>query len=95
MIQLPADRSGVNFIFDPVGGSGKSLTAVYIGLNPEFDGLLAVQLASPDRWVSAFICQIEGYIGLNGRSPRTIVVDMTRNQDNANVEFFLFSLRED
>lgn len=38
MIQLPADRRGVNFIFDPVGGSGKSLTALYIALNPEFDG---------------------------------------------------------
>jgi hypothetical protein len=92
MIRLAPDRRGVNFIFDPVGGSGKSLTADYIGLNPEFDGLLAPQLASAERWASAFICQMESYISLTGRAPKTVVVDMTRNEDNGNVEAFYSTL---
>ena len=76
----------MNFIFDPEGGSGKSLTADYITLNPEFNALLTPQITSPERWVVAFIDQLEQYISLNKLSPTTIVIDMTRNEDNSNVE---------
>jgi len=64
---MKPERREVNFIFNPEGGSGKSLTADYITLNPEFNALLATQLESPERWIAAFI-------------------DMTRNENNANVE---------
>jgi hypothetical protein len=46
---MKPERREVNFIFNPEGGSGKSLTADYITLNPEFNALLASQLASPER----------------------------------------------
>ena len=76
----------MNFIFNPKGGSGKSLTADYISLNPEFNALLALQLSSPDRWVAGLINQLEEYVLLNNHFPTTIVIDMTRNENNLNVE---------
>lgn len=48
--------------------------------------MLAPQLASPERWIAAFIDQLEQYISLNKSFPTTIVIDMTRNEDNTNVE---------
>jgi hypothetical protein len=92
MIQGTPDRRGVNFLFNPVGGIGKSLTADYIALNPEFEGLLAPQLTSPERWVSAFISQMKSYISVSGKAPKTIIIDMTRNEDNANVEVLYSTL---
>ena len=86
LIRTKPERRGVNFIFNPEAGSVKSLTADYITLNPEFNALLAPQLASPERWISAFIDQLEQYISLNKSYPTTIVMDMTRNEDNSNVE---------
>ena len=59
LIRTKPERRVVNFIFNPEGGSDKSLTADYISLNPEFNALLAPQLASPERWVAAFIDQLE------------------------------------
>lgn len=76
----------MNFIFNPKGGSGKSLTADYITLNPEFNALLAPQLSSPERWVAAFMDQLEQYKSLTNVFPTTIIIDMTRNEDNSNVE---------
>ena len=76
----------MNFIFNPKGGSGKSLTADYISLNPEFNALLAPQLSSADRWVSGLINQLEEYVLSNNHFPTTILIDMTRNEDNLNVE---------
>lgn len=88
LIRTKPERRGVNFIFNPEGGSGKSLTADYISLNLEFNALLAPQLGSPERLIAAFIDQLEQYISLNKHSPTTLVIDidMTRNEDNANVE---------
>ena len=86
MIRSKPERRVVNFIFNPKGGSGKSLTADYISLNPEFNALLAPQLSSPDRWVVGLINQLEEYVLLNNHFPTTIVIDMTRNEDNLNVE---------
>ena len=83
----------MNFIFNPEGGSGKSVTADYITLNPEFNALLAPQLASPERWVAAFIDQLEQYLELNKRYPTTIIIDLTRNENNSNVEA-LYSILE-
>lgn len=83
---MKPERREVNFIFNPEGGSGKSLTADYITLNPEFNALLAPQLASPERWIAAFIDQLEQYVALNKVYPTTIIIDMTRNENNANVE---------
>lgn len=83
---MKPERREVNFIFNPEGGSGKSLTADYITLNPEFNALLAPQLASPERWIAAFIDQLEQYVVLNKVYPTTIIIDMTRNENNANVE---------
>lgn len=83
---MKAERCQVNFVFNPQGGSGKSLTADYITLNPCFNALLAPQLASPERWVAAFIDQLEQYLALNKRYPTTIVLDLTRNENNSNVE---------
>ena len=83
---MKPERRQVNFIFNPEGGCGKSLTADYITLNPEFNALLAPQLASPERWVAAFIDQLEQYLALNKRYPTTIVLDLTRNENNSNVE---------
>ena len=83
---MKPERREVNFIFNPEGGSGKSLTADYITLNPEFNALLAPQLASPERWVAAFINQLEQYLELNKVYPTTIIIDMTRNENNTNVE---------
>ena len=57
------------------------MTADYISLNPEFNALLAPQLSSPNR-----INQLEEYVLLNNHFPTTIVIDMTRNEDNLNVE---------
>ena len=92
MIRAKPDRRMVNFLFNPLGGNGKSLTADYIELNPDFNALLVPQLASPERWVSAFIDQMEKYKLLNGYFPTTILVDMTRNEDNSNVESFYSTL---
>ena len=63
---MKPERRQVNFIFNPQGGCGKSLTADYITLNP-FD-------------------QLEQYLALNKRYPTTIVLDLTRNENNLNVE---------
>ena len=57
------------------------MTADYISLNPEFNALLAPQLSSPNR-----INQLKEYVLLNNHFPTTIVIDMTRNEDNLNVE---------
>ena len=76
----------VNFIFNPKGGSSKSVTADYITLNPEFNALLAPQLASPERWIAEFIDQLEQYVSLNKVYPTTIIIDITRNENNSNVE---------
>lgn len=73
---MKPERRQVSFIFNPQGGCGKSLTADYITLNPCFNALLAPQLASPERWVAAFIDQLEQYLALNKRYPTTIVLDM-------------------
>ena len=73
LIRTKPERRKVNFIFNPEGGSGKSVTADYITLNPEFNALLALQLASPERWVAAFMDQLEQYLMLNKRYPTTIV----------------------
>ena len=86
LIRTKPDRRLINFIFNPKGGSGKSLTADYITLNSDFNAVLAPQLTSPDRWVSSFIDQLESYRALNGFFPKTIVFDLTRNEDNLNVE---------
>ena len=86
LIRSKPGRREVNFIFNPKGGVGKSLTADYISLNPEFNALLAPQLSSPDRWVSGLINQLEEYVLLNNHFPTTILIDMTRNEDNLNVE---------
>ena len=75
LIRTKPERRGVNFIFDPEGGSGKSLTVDYITLNPEFNALLAPQLTSSERWIAAFIDQLEQYIASNKVSPTTIVID--------------------
>ena len=83
----------MNFVFNPQGGCGKSLTADYITLNPCFNALLAPQLSSPERWVSAFIDQLEQYLEVNKRYPTTIVLDLTRNENNLNVES-LYSILE-
>ena len=90
---MKPERRQVNFIFNPQGGCGKSLTADYITLNPSFNALLAPQLASPERWVAAFIDQLEQYKELNDRYPTTVVVDLTRNENNSNVES-LYSILE-
>lgn len=66
----------VNFIFNPEGGCGKSLTVDYITLNPEFNALLAPQLASPERWIAAFIDKLEQYVALNKVYPTTIIIDI-------------------
>ena len=79
LIKIKLERREVNFIFNPKGGSGKSLTADYITLNPEFNALLAPQLASTERWIAAFIDQLEQYVLSNKVYPTTIVIDMTRN----------------
>lgn len=55
LIRTKPERRKVNFIFNPEGGSGKSLTADYSTLNPEFNALLDPQLASSERWIAAFI----------------------------------------
>jgi len=86
LIKTKPERRSVNFIFNPEGGNGKSLTADYITLNPEFNALLAPQLASSERWVAAFIDQLEQYRTLNQVYPTTIIIDMTRNENNGNVE---------
>ena len=90
---MKPERRQVNFIFNPQGGCGKSLTADYITLNPSFNALLAPQLASPERWVATFIDQLEQYKELNDRYPTTVVVDLTRNENNSNVES-LYSILE-
>ena len=74
---MKPERREVNFIFNPEGGSGKSLTADYITLNPEFNTLLDPQLSSPGRWISGLINQLEEYVLLNNHFPTTIVIDMT------------------
>ena len=78
LIKMKPERREVNFIFNPEGGSGKSLTADYITLNPEFNALLAPQLASPERWIAAFIDQLEQYLELNKVYPTTIIIDMNK-----------------
>ena len=78
LIRTKPERRKINFIFNPEGGSGKSLTADYITLN--------LQLASSERWVAAFIDQVEQYLSLNKVYPTTIIIDMTRNENNLNVE---------
>ena len=83
---MKPERRQVNFVFNPQGGCGKSLTADYITLNPCFNALLAPQLSSPERWVSAFIDQLEQYVSLNKVYPTIVIIDMTRNENNANVE---------
>jgi len=62
------------------------LTANYITLNLCFNALLAPQLASSERWVTAFIDQLEHYLAINKRYPTTIVFDLTCNENNSNVE---------
>lgn len=93
MIRTKPDRRQVNFVFNPQGGCGKSLTADYITLNSCFNALLAPQLSSPERWVVAFIDQLEQYLEVNKRYPTTIVLDLTRNENNSNVES-LYSILE-
>ena len=66
---MKPERRQVNFVFNPQGGCGKSLTADYITLNPCFNALLAPQLSSPERWVAAFIDQLEQYLEVNKRLP--------------------------
>ena len=90
---MKPERRQVNFVFNPQGGCGKSLTADDITLNPCFNALLAPQLSSPERWVSAFIDQLEQYLEVNKRYPTTIVLDLTRNENNLNVES-LYSILE-
>ena len=90
LIRTKPERRKVNFIFHPEGGSGKSVTADYITLNPEFNALLAPQLASSE---AAFIDQLEQYLEVNKRYPTTIVLDdLTRNENNSNVESLYLTL---
>lgn len=86
LLDSEPNRRDINFIFNPLGGAGKSVTADYISLNPDFKALLAPQLASPERWVTALIDQIEQFFNIHGFYPKTIVVDLTRNEDNTEVE---------
>ena len=75
LIKMKPERREINFIFNPESGSGKSLTADYITLNPEFNALLAPQLASPERWIAAFIDQLEQYVSLNKVYSTTVIID--------------------
>lgn len=86
LIRSEPCRRVVNFVFNPAGGKGKSSTADFIELSTEFNAMLAPQLATPERWTTALIDQLEGYYNVNGVYPQTIMLDLTRNEDNQNVE---------
>lgn len=51
-------------------------------LNPECKTLLALQLATSERYVAALIDQFENYQKRQNEYPRTIIFDFTRNEDN-------------
>lgn len=55
-------------------------------LNPECQTLLALQLASPERYNSALINQFEIYKAKYKEYPRTVIFDFARNEENQNVE---------
>ena len=93
LIRTKPERRKVNFIFNPEGRSAKSLTADYITLNLEFNALLAPQLAAAERWVIASITRLKQYVVLNKVYPTIIIIDMTQNENNANVEV-LYSIIE-
>lgn len=92
LLETEPNRRDVNFIFNPLGGCGKSVTADYISLNPDFKALLAPQLASAERWNTALIDQMEEFFSVHGFYPKTIIVDLTRNDDNVNIEHLYSSL---
>jgi hypothetical protein len=76
------DRRKINFLFNASGNSGKSILADYMELNPECKTLLALQLATSERYVAALIDQFENYQKRHNEYPRTIIFDFTRNEDN-------------
>ena len=92
LLQTEPNRRDVIFIFNPLGGAGKSVTADYISLNPDFKALLAPQLGSAERWNTALIDQMEEFFHIHGYYPKTIIVDLTRNDDNTNIEHLYSSL---
>jgi hypothetical protein len=55
-------------------------------LNPECQTLLALQLASPERYNSALINQFEIYKAKYEEYPRTVIFDFSRHEENVNVE---------
>lgn len=55
-------------------------------MNPECDTLLALQLASPERYNSALINQFEDFKERTGKFPKTVIFDFSRNEENQNVE---------
>jgi len=83
---LPVERRSVKFIFNASGNTGKTVLADYMELNPDINALLAMQLATPERYASALIDQFESFKQKNGNYPKVIIFDFTRNEDNTNIE---------
>lgn len=48
--------------------------------------MLALQLGSSDRYNAALIDQIEQHKASCGLYPKVVIFDLTRNEDNVNVE---------
>lgn len=84
-LSLP-NRRIINFMFNANGNSGKSLLSDYMELCPKFNGMLALQLASPERYNSALIHQFDFHKTRFHKYPSVIVFDFTRNEDSINVE---------
>lgn len=84
-LSLP-DRRTVNFFFNSTGNTGKSVLSDYMELSPNLNALVALQLASAERYNSALIDQFEFHKLKFGKYPQVVIFDFTRNEDNINVE---------
>jgi hypothetical protein len=81
LIKTAPDERCIDFIFDPKGGNGKSMLVNLLTEDPNSNCLRAPQLATIDRWTSAFVSQIQDYQLKNKKDPSTIFIDLPRKQD--------------
>lgn len=80
-MKLPNDRI-INFLFNVSGNAGKSILVDYIDLCTKFNAILALQLASSERYVSALIDQFDSNKSIYGKYPAVIVFDFSPTENN-------------
>lgn len=84
--KTPPDRRVINFVFNAKGNSGKSLLGEYLEWQPQYNAVVAPQLAAPERYNAALIDQFEQHFKKNAKYPSVVIFDFSKNESAQNIE---------